>query len=92
MEKTIEYPLPKLQSLPDTLPADGAIGIELQNGIPVIRASSCVQDRIEVLLDKQKKGGLSKKELDEFDRYEELDDYLSFINRVTRNIFLTPQN
>ena len=88
MEKAIKYPLPKLHNLPDSLPTDGAIGIELQEGIPIIRASSNVQSRIELLLDKQEKHALLEKELEEFDGYEELDDNLSLLNRFTRNLFL----
>ncbi|MEW5766324.1 MAG: hypothetical protein AB1797_01685 [bacterium] len=81
------HPLPKLHSLPDTLPREGALRIELQEGIPIIRASSYVHDRIETLLKKQQEAGLSRKEREEFDLYEEIDDYLSLINRIVRNLY-----
>ncbi|WP_375495190.1 hypothetical protein [uncultured Nostoc sp.] len=43
-----------LHSLPATLPLEGAISIELQEGIPIFRASNIVQNRITALLAKQK--------------------------------------
>lgn len=79
---------PKLQSLPATLPIEGAVSIELQEGIPIFRASSTVQARIETLLDKQQTSGLSAEEEQELNNYEEIDDYLSFLNRTVRNLFL----
>jgi hypothetical protein len=80
--------LPKLNSLPATLPIEGAVRIELEEGIPVFRASSTVQARIEELLSKQKEISLSQKEEQELNSYEEIDDYLSFVNRTVRNLFL----
>jgi hypothetical protein len=41
---------PKLQSLPATLPLDGAVRIELVEGVAIFRASSVVQALIETLL------------------------------------------
>lgn len=78
---------PKLQSLPTTLPLEGAIRIELAEGMPIFRASSVVQTRIETLLLKQQTSPLSPDEEQELDLYEEIDDYLSFHNRVVRNLF-----
>jgi len=83
--------LPRLHSLPVTLPVEGAIRIELEEGIPILRASSSVQDRIETLLRKHQESGLSLEEAEEFDRYEEIDDYLSFLNRIVRNLFKAEQ-
>ncbi|WP_243146901.1 hypothetical protein [Scytonema sp. UIC 10036] len=80
---------PKLQNLPNNLPLEGAVRIELVEGIPIFRASSAVQHRIEELLTKQKKYPLNSEEERELDLYEEVDDYLSFINRTIRNAFLT---
>jgi len=79
-------PVPRLNSLPATLPVDGAIRIELEEGIPVFRASASVQDRIETLLRKQREAGLTEGQREELDQYEEIDDYLSFVNRVVRNL------
>lgn len=44
--------IPQLNRLPSGLP-EGAVGIELEEGIPVFRASGAVQARIESLLAKQ---------------------------------------
>lgn len=81
-------PLPKLKTLPATLPIDGAVRIELEEGVPIFRASQEVQNRIEQLLEKQKVTALSADEEHEMDSYEEIDDYLSFVNRTIRNLFL----
>lgn len=81
--------LPKLNNLPTTLPIEGAVRIELEEGIPIFRASSAVRTRIEQLLLKQKEAPLEQAEEQELDSYEEIDDYLSFVNRTIRNLFLT---
>ncbi len=80
---------PKLKSLPASLPTEGAVRIELSEGIPIFRASSAVQNRIEELLEKQQDASLSAEEEQELDSYEEIDDYLSFVNRTIRNLSLT---
>lgn len=82
-------PIPQLQKLPATLPLDNAVRLELEEGIPVFRATTTVQERIELLLNKQHKLQLSKSENQELDLYEEIDDYLSFVNRTVRNLILT---
>ena len=79
--------LPKLNSLPATLPIEGAVRIELEEGILIFRASEVVQARIEELLARQKEPSLSQEE-QELNSYEEIDDYLSFVNRTVRNLFL----
>jgi hypothetical protein len=58
--------------------------MELVEGIPIFRASSLVQTRIEALLAKQQDKPLSLEEEEELDCYEEVDDYLSFVNRMVR--------
>ncbi|ABA19854.1 conserved hypothetical protein [Trichormus variabilis ATCC 29413] len=83
--------LPKLQNLPANLPLEGVISIELQAGIPIFRASNIVQNRIEVLLAKQLISPLTPEEEQELDSYEEIDDYLSFLNRIARNLLQNPQ-
>jgi hypothetical protein len=85
---TTNLPL-KLHNLPNSLPIEGAVNIELVEGVPIFRASSTVQNRIETLLAKQKDSGLTPEEENELDKYEELDDYLSLVNRTVRNVFLT---
>ncbi len=81
--------LPKLQNLPKTLPLEGAVRIELVEEIPIFRASSTVQNRIEELLEKQQTSPLNSDEEQELDLYEEIDDYFSFINQTVRNLYLT---
>ena len=83
--------LPKLRSFPESLPLDGAIGIEFVEGVPIFRASSVVQTRLEMLLAKQQDDTLSPAEVEELDCYEEIDDYLSFVNRTVRNMSI-PQS
>ncbi|MEG4275047.1 MULTISPECIES: hypothetical protein [unclassified Microcoleus] len=80
--------LPKLENLRDTLPIEGAVRIELVEGLPIFRASTAVKNRIQELLDKQQTLPLNPDEEQELNLYEEIDDYLSFVNRTVRNIFL----
>ncbi|MEH1819487.1 MAG: hypothetical protein V7L31_10490 [Nostoc sp.] len=86
---TISLP-PKINSLPTTLPIEGAVRIDLEEGIPVFRASTTVQSRIEELLAKQQNTQLSVEEEKELDGYEEIDDYISFVNRTIRNLAVAP--
>ena len=78
--------MPILHGLPLTLPRDGAVQVEFEQGVLIFRVSQAVQDRIEALLSKQNNGGLSQPEAEELEQYEEIDDYLSFINRLLRNL------
>jgi hypothetical protein len=80
---------PKLHTLPMSLPLEGAVRIQLEEGVPIFRATDAVQGRIEELLSKQQDGPLSSEEERELDLYEEIDDYLSFVNRLIRNMTLT---
>ena len=77
----------KLGNLPSNL-IEGAVRIELEEGIPLFTASSFVLTRIEQLLAKQQDVALNLEEEQELDIYEEIDDYLSFVNRTMRNIAL----
>ncbi|CUR33787.1 MULTISPECIES: hypothetical protein [Planktothrix] len=45
--------------------------------------------RIETLLEKQKQAVLTIEEEKELDGYEELDDYLSLVNRTIRDLYLS---
>lgn len=87
MKTDLAHSIPRLRGLPGSLPLEGAIRIEMEEGVPILRASSFVQKRIETLLLKERASGLSPQEAEEFERYEEIDDYLSFLNRVVRNTF-----
>lgn len=60
--------------------------VVLEQGVPTFRVSAAVAERIAQLLEHEREGGLSQSEADELDRYEEIDDYLSYLNRVFRNL------
>lgn len=79
-------PLPRLRALPAAFPLEGAVRIELEEEVPVFRASNSIQDRIEELLLQEREVGLAIGEKEELDRYEEMDDFLSFVNRMIRNL------
>jgi hypothetical protein len=87
----LDHPIPKLSVLPAALPLEGAVRIELQQGVPIFRASTSVQERIETLLHKQQISEVTETEAQELAQYEEIDDYLSFVNRVIRNLIQTQQ-
>lgn len=65
---------------------EGAVRIELVEGMPIFRSTTIVQTRIESLLAKQQDETLSLAEEGELDSYEEIDDYLSLVNRLVRNM------
>jgi uncharacterized protein YnzC (UPF0291/DUF896 family) len=77
--------IPKLQSLPNSLRLDGAIKLELEQGIVIFRASGKIQKRIAELIEKEREQALTADEQKELREYEEIDDYLSLINRLIRN-------
>lgn len=81
--------LPKLRSFPQNLPLEGAVRMELVEGVPIFRAASIVQNRIEALLTQQQDNILNPEEEEELDCYEDIDDYLSFVNRIVRNTLLS---
>ena len=83
-------PMPTLGSLPRGLQQDGAISIALEEGVPILRASRAAQTHIEELLQKQKDSSLTPDEEQELDQYEAVDDYLSYLNRLTRNLAASP--
>jgi len=86
MSQALEHQIPKLHGLPLTLPRDGAVQLEMEDGVLIFRVSDAVQDRIESLLNKQQETGLSPNEAEELEQYEDIDDYLSFTNRLLRNL------
>ena len=77
---------PTINNLPRSLPQDGAINLELEGGVPVLRASPATRNRVEDLLQKQKDSPLTSDEEQELGQYEDIDDYLSYLNRLTRNL------
>jgi hypothetical protein len=78
-------PAHRFDRLPASFPTDGAVHVELVDGVPVLRASNAVQQRVEHLLDLQREGALSDADREELDCYEALDDHFSLLNRLTRN-------
>ena len=82
-------PSPNLRSLPQNLPLERAVRMELVEGVPIFRDTSIVQTRIEALIVDRQDRVLSPAEEDELDCYEEVDDYLSFVNRMVRNTLLS---
>jgi hemolysin activation/secretion protein len=78
--------VPTLSALPVTLPREGAIDVELEQGVLVFRVSKGVQSRVEVLLDKHRTSSLTPAEEQELGQYEDIDDYLSYLNRLIRNL------
>ncbi|OLE55326.1 MAG: hypothetical protein AUG51_03645 [Acidobacteria bacterium 13_1_20CM_3_53_8] len=85
MVKPLNQSMSTLRDLPASLPREGAIALELEQGVLVFRASRAVQERIETLLLKQRASNLTPDEERELQWYEEMDDFLSYINRLTRN-------
>ncbi|MEM8603435.1 MAG: hypothetical protein AAGF24_06320 [Cyanobacteria bacterium P01_H01_bin.121] len=81
--------LPELQSLARLLPSEELVRLELEDGIPIFRASEQIQTTIDSLLAKQQDAGLSTAEHHQLDGYEELNDYLTFVNHTLRNLYLT---
>lgn len=79
-----------LRALPTTLPRAGAIEIELAQGVLIFRVSQAVQEHIESLLAKSGAAQLTGAEAQELEQYEEMDDYLSYLNRLTRNLAQAP--
>ena len=86
MSRGLEHSISKLRSLPSTLPCEGAIQLALEEGTLIFRVSEVVQDRIEALLHKDRSASLSVDEAEELRQYEDVDDYLSFVNRLVRNL------
>jgi hypothetical protein len=74
-----------LTSLPQTLALENAVELVEEQGVTIFRASSNVQEQIENLLDQQKLGVLTPYEEYRLDAIEEIDDYLSHVNRLVRN-------
>lgn len=78
--------VPKLNQLPKSLSRENAVEIELEQNVLIFRATKNTQNRIEDLLHKQQESKLNEIEENELRQYEEIDDYLSFLNRLTRNL------
>lgn len=81
-----------LEALRQALPLENAVRLELREDTLIFRATPTVQDRVERLLEKQQAQTLSVAETNELLRYEELDDFLSLVNRLVRNVTLEPDS
>ncbi len=86
MPLTLAQFMLEIGKLPNSLPLEGAVNIELQEGVLVLRALKATQEQVEKLLQKQKIAGLSSTEKTELDGYEKIDNHLSLINRLSRNL------
>lgn len=83
---TLKHPLFTLGELPAALRREGAINLEIEQGVPILRASKAVQNRLHSLLSKQRTAKLTEAEEKELRQYEQVDDYLSLLNRLSRNL------
>lgn len=81
---------PRWDALRQALPLDNIVRLELQENIPIFRAIPSLQSRVETLLEKQQTQTLNPTEQAELLQYEELDDFLSLVNRLVRNVTLNP--
>ena len=78
---------PAAAPTPISVPAS-ALQVVTVEGVPIFRASVEVQERIEDLMYKLREEGLTDEESAELDRYEDIDLYFSYINRLIRNAHL----
>ncbi len=74
-----------LENLPKDLLKDTAIRLEIEEGVLIFRATEKIQTGIAEQMEKEKNKSLSANEIEEQDAYEEIDDYLSYVNRIIRN-------
>jgi hypothetical protein len=64
---------------------DGAISLDIEASTVVLRASTALQNRFDMLLDKRKAGTLSSEEMHEYEAICDLDKALSWLNRLARS-------
>jgi hypothetical protein len=79
-----------LHPLPNSLPLEASIGIELVKGLLVFRISTKIQERIETLIAQKTESALTPEEATELEQYPELVDYLNLVNETMRKAFLYP--
>ena len=79
-----------LHRLPNSLPSDGSIGIELVKGLLVFRISTKIQEPIETLIAQKTESAFTSEEATELEQYQELVDYLNLVNETMRKAFLYP--
>jgi hypothetical protein len=86
-----KQPIYTLSDLPAAMRRDGVINLEIEQGVIILRASKSVQNRIQSLLRKQRNAKLTEAEERELQQYEQIDDYLSLLNRLSRNLVQAQQ-
>ena len=64
---------------------DGAISLDIEASTVILRASTALQNRFDMLLDKRKAGTLSAEETHEYEAICDLDKALSWLNRLARS-------
>ncbi|MEG4999089.1 hypothetical protein [Microcoleus sp. B4-D4] len=77
-----------LQRLPNSLPSEGSIRIELVKGLLVFRISTKIQERIETLTAQKTESALTSEQETELNQYQELVDYLNLVNETIKKSFL----
>ena len=80
----------KLERLPKTLPIEGAVRIKLAKGVLIFRASRLFEERIEILKAQKNESELTSEELQELQDYEELNNYLIWVNQMLGNTLHYP--
>ncbi|MEG5036315.1 hypothetical protein [Microcoleus sp. AT3-D2] len=80
----------KLPHLPNSLPSEGSVRIELVNGLLIFSASIQTQERIQTLTAQQQASNLTPEEQTELDGYREFISYLNLVNETMKNTFLYP--
>jgi len=86
METLFELDLPEAShDIASQLP-DGAVTVEVTEGVWILRASQKLQSRFEDLLEKKKVGQQTEEEQREFDAICGLDRLLSGFNRLSRKL------
>lgn len=79
-----------LHCLPNSLPSEGSIGIELVKGLLVFRISTKIQEPIETLIAQKTESALTSEKETELDQYQQLVDYLNWVNETIKKAFLHP--
>lgn len=91
MATTPKLPFLSPDDLPPALQREGAINLEIEQGVLILRVSKAVQNRVENLMHKQQTTQLTEDEEKEMEQYEQIDDYLSLLNRLSRNLVQSQQ-
>ena len=76
-----------LHRLPNSLPTEGSIAIELVKGVLVFPISTKIQERIETLIAQKTESALTSEEATELDQYQQLVDYLNLVNETIKKAF-----